>query len=330
MKSSLRVARRVIPRVAALLCWIGAICGSGTPSWAQARADTVLITDEARDVIHRVNPVTGQVQDALGTGNLVDPRQIAVQPGTHVAFVADAVGVKRFNLNTGAFLGVLWSAPPVPLGTRNVPAVRDLAFSPDGRLYVVTQLPHGSGSLPWIARYRIEERNPSTGAVIRGVENQSDAFDWSGNLAPIHITVRPNGILDEWVIMDGETYVFAWNPGLVGGSLPPGNFLIGHLGAVLYRSVAMTDARVPVTWMSPPPVVFFSVSVGMNGETAPSLPNANATAVGAGSLGRSYAWSSTGRVINYAPVGQSYGVVGTVSVPSLAGTFAVDLAVHTR
>lgn len=102
---------------------------AATLGGAEASYEMLVVADfgdgSSLGEVHRFDPVSRSYFGSFGSGIVVGPRSVAIRPGTRTAYVGDSIGIHRFNVDTGAYLGRL---NDMAIGS-------SMTFGVDGNLY---------------------------------------------------------------------------------------------------------------------------------------------------------------------------------------------------
>lgn len=152
------------------------------------KVEMALLVDTAHNLVHRVDLQTGRYFGTIGMGKLVTPQAIAVDSAKGIAYVSDYVGVKKFDISTGRYLGMLLSGSSAAL-----------VCEPNGNVDAIIGSAGG---------FVVRRMNPNNGATIA----QSAVRPWSTN-AGAALTLSPQGAPEAWVLYQGLSIVdhFATN-----------------------------------------------------------------------------------------------------------------------
>jgi hypothetical protein len=144
--------------------------------------------------IHRIDTRTGKYLGSFGQSTLYYPSAIAVQPTTNVVFVDDSVSLKKLDMSTGRYLGL------VVRNTALGGPVVAMRFGPDGSLYAAVSVSGGN--------YDLVRVNPTTGVVVKSSFPQPTDY-----ATRVTIGFRPNGNVTVFNSLGTRTYEDTYNAG---------------------------------------------------------------------------------------------------------------------
>ena len=158
------------------------------------KVEMAVYVDANSNVLRRLDLQTGRYFGTIGQGKLESPRDLCIDNKKGIVYVSDYVGVKKFDVSTGRYLGIFRSTSVY--GQPN-----DLAIEADGSVDVLQD--------DSATTYRVQRFNPTTGALV--IQTAPRLRDFS---ALKSLTVDAAGNVEAWITKGTKGYAEKFNPSL--------------------------------------------------------------------------------------------------------------------